>query len=311
MIRARLEVGRPPRAAALVTACCTALAVGAGGTNAAVPPVNAGRALAVAVPPDPLLVAAGKTGETTIRVINPTPTPIPITIAGRSITLEDNGRVKIGSHPDPRWGQRTIFPTKGLIVPARGYVTVPLRIRVPAKISPDLYFLGFLVAPTPTKAGSVQVVNQIGSFVTIDVPGPRLRKLLATLNAPPVVIGAQANATLKVSNVGHAAARFWAENDTTSTPGGSTAAQQRLAPSLLPRHRLRTFTVVSKPAWPIGLVTMTVHLIYPARTDSTTKEIVLSKRILVINPLLLYSLTLALSTAVLLAATRHRRFRSA
>ena len=76
---------------------------------------------------------------------------------------------------------------------------------------------------------------------------------------------------LRVANVGPAAVRFWGENDTTSLPGGSFV-QQRLDPSLLPSQKSRFFSVTAKPAWLVGMVKMQVHVIYPGRTEATTKE---------------------------------------
>lgn len=70
--------------------------------------------------------------------------------------------------------------------------------------------------------------------------------------------------------------------------------QQRFDPSLLPQGRTRTFTVVAKPNWPVGMVTTTVHLIYPGRTAATTKELVFTKRVLVVSPLVLYALAILL-----------------
>ena len=45
---------------------------------------------------------------------------------------------------------------------------------MPTQIGPDLYYIGFLVSPVPTVSGEVVVINQIGAFLTIDVPGPRV-----------------------------------------------------------------------------------------------------------------------------------------
>jgi hypothetical protein len=44
---------------------------------------------------------------------------------------------------------------------------------------------------------------------------------------------------------------------------------------------MRTITVTGRPAWPIGLVTITAHVTDPGRTESTTGELTFSKRVLV------------------------------
>src|SRR5947209_4414989 len=137
---------------------------------------------------------------------------------------------------------------------------------MPEKIAPDLYFVGFLVSPVVTPNGQVQVVNEIGSFFTIDVPGPRLRKLTADLrlnrsvfahiSIPNVVIGNRARGLLQVRNVGTTQVRFWGEVDSASSPVGGVS-QDRIDKSLIPRGHVRTFTVIGKPAWPIDFVKIT------------------------------------------------------
>jgi hypothetical protein len=265
----------------MATTSLVAMSVAIAG--AAPTPVGGPRALAVSVPPDPIPMKAGSATKTLIRVENPNNAPVTVTIASRSLSLGNNGKVSIGTGPDPRWDHLVQFPAGEVTIPAQSYVTVPLTVQVPANLSPDLYFVGFLVTPIPTASGSLQVINQIGSFITVDVPGPRTRKLMAIFNVPSVVFGSGVNGTLRVANIGRTAVRFWGENDTTSSPGGSFA-QQRLDPSLLPSDRSRFFSVRAKPAWPIGMVKMTVHVIYPGRTESTTREMTFSKQVLVVSP---------------------------
>ena len=230
--------------------------------------------------------------------------PVLVTLAGRSVTLEDDGQVRIGTHPDPRWSRLGNFSPRTFRVPGDGYVNVPLTIHTPKRLAPDLYFLGFLVTPHVTRPGDLQVINQIGSFVTVDIPGPRSTKLAGSLTAPAFVFGSHASGTVLVSNVGHAAVQYWGEADTSASPGNSAVTQQRFDPSLLPSGRTRTFTVVAKPNWPVGMVTMTVHLIYPGQTAATTKELVFTKRVLVISPLVLYALAIVLGCAAVLVTLR-------
>ena len=234
----------------------------AGADAAGSKPLGGPRALAVSVPPDPVPIDAGSASKTLIRVLNPNNTPVKVTISSRSLALGNNGKVSVGTGPDPRWDKLAQFPGGELTIPAQGYLNVPLTVQVPKALRPDLYFIGFLVSPVATSAGSLQVINQIGSFVTVDVPGPRVRKLMALFNVPSLVLGSHVTGTLRIANIGRTAVRFWGENDTTSAPGGSFE-QQRLDASLLPSHRSRFFTVNGKPAWPVGMVKMTVHVIYP------------------------------------------------
>lgn len=317
MIRARrplVRLGRRPRQAAWpAVAAALAIALGAGAASAASSPSAAGggRALGVSVPPDPIAIAAGSAGRTSIRIVNPTPRPVPVTLSGRSIVFGDNGRVTLGPKPDPSWSRLGDYPVGSLTVPRLGYVDIPLTIRMPRGIHPDLYFLGFVVTPTPTSAGDLQVINQIGSFLTIDVPGPRTSKLAAAFHVPGVSFGSHAAGTLQITNAGGSTLRFWGESDTTSSPGGGRVAQQRFDPSLLPRGRSELTTVEGKPSWPIGIVTMTVHLFYSGRTESSTKELVLSRRVVVISPVVPVSGAVALVLAgAFIAGLRRRRRRA-
>jgi hypothetical protein len=257
--------------------------VGAAHALAAASPVGGPRSLAVSVPPDPVSIRSGSSAKTLARISNPTNAPAKVTVVSRALTLGDNGEVAIGAAPDPRWSALVDFPKGVLTIPAESYVDVPLTIRVPAHLQPNLYFIGFLVTPVVTSAGSLRVINQIGSFVTIDVPGPRMRKLTAIFDVPSIVLGSHVSGVLRVANVGPAAVRFWGENDTTSRPGGSYV-QQRLDPSLLPSRKSRFFSVTAKPAWLVGMVKMTVHVVYPGRNESTTREMTFSKQVLVVSP---------------------------
>ena len=290
-------------ATTLLVAASIASAGGAG------PKVVGGtRSLAVSVPPDPVPIGAGASSKTLARISNPNNTPVKVTIESRALSLGDNGKVAVGSGPDPRWAQRVDFPTGVLTIPAQSFIDVPLTVHVPADLRPDLYFVGFLVTPIATRSGSLQVVNQIGSFITIDVPGPRTRKLLALFNVPSLVLGSHVSGTLRVANVGRTAVRFWGENDTTSSPGGAFE-QQRLDPALLPSNRSRFFSVTAKPAWPVGMVKMTVHVIYPGRTEATTKELTFTKQVIVVSPVVPEGVATLLVAVLLFWVTRRRRRR--
>ena len=258
------------------------------------PATKVSRPIAVSVPPDPVQIGPGGTAKVPVRVVNPGNAPVTVTVTGRGLDFGDNGKVNLTQQPDPRWLGRVDFPAGDLTIPAQGFDDLSLNVRMPDRIDPDVYFVGFVVSPVPTANGRVTLINQIGAFFMIDVPGPRVRKLSASLDVPgfdlgpihlgSVVVGRQAAGELRVRNVGHATARFWGENDTSSSPGGGTPTQQRVRVSLLPVGRLRSYAVSGRPAWPVGFVTMTVHIIYPDKTESSTTEIVLTKRSLVISP---------------------------
>ena len=296
------------RAAVLLVAGMLSAAVVANAQDGGLKPVGASRALAVSVPPDPIPAHAGASIKTAARVINPGARAVSVTITSRALSLGNNGKVTIGLAADPRWRKLVHFPSRKLTIPARSYRDIPLRIQVPLRIAPDLYFIGFLVTPHATRSGSLRVINQIGSFITVDVPGPRLRKLRATFDVPSVVFGSEVRGSLQIENIGRAAVRFWGENDISTSPGSATQ-QQRLEPSLLPTGTSRVISVSGKPAWPVGFVTMKVHLIYPGRTEATTKELTYSKRVLVVNAIVPIVSILFLACASVLWWVRRRRRR--
>jgi hypothetical protein len=266
----------------------TAAAFAAMAASVAVVPAWAapaqGRSLAVSVPPEPTPIAPGEAATIPIRVLNPGPQPVTVTVTGRQVELGDNGSVAIGAQPDPRWQNRVVFPTSLLTIAGQGFIDIPLVVQMPVHIDPDLYFVGFLVTPIKTGRGDVQVINQIGSFITVDVPGPRLRRLTAELHVPGFHLGSSVSGVLQVHNIGRAAARFWGENDVTSSPGKKTPQQQRIEKSTIPIGKVRSFQVSGSPHWPIGFVTMSVRITYPDQTESATKDITVTKRVLVISP---------------------------
>jgi hypothetical protein len=243
-----------------------------------------GRGLAVSIPTDPSSAPKGATVRIPIRVVNPGSGPVTVSIAQRLVVFGDNGHVSIGSTADPQWRGRVTFLPPTATLGARQYANVVIVVQVPVKIASDLQFVGFLVSPVATTPGEVSVINQIGSFVTLDVPGPRLARLQVTLQIPGFTVGGQANGSLQVANVGHSAVRFWGENDNTSWPGGSALDQQRFDTHLAPVATTRSLPVTARPDWPVGFVQLQGQIIYPSVTGSATTQVAFSKRVLVVDP---------------------------
>jgi hypothetical protein len=299
---------RRPRCRALAAVTAVAAIVSGGFTSASGAP-GAGRSLAVSVPPEPTPIVAGGIATIPIKVLNPGNRPVTVTITNRGVELGDNGAVTIGAGPDPRWQGQVVFPAAPVTIAAQGFVDVDLPVQMPPVIAPDLYFVGFLVSPVKTGQSDIQVINQIGSFITVDVPGPRQRELTADLHLPRFKLGSTVAGLLQVHNVGKAAARFWGENDTTSSPGRGTPQQQRIEKSTLPIGRVRSFQVSGKPHWPIGFVTMKVRITYPDQTDAATKDILITRRVLVISPWVLVVIGGLCLLAIAWGIHRHRRKR--
>ena len=133
-------------ATVLATALAVASTAVAGGPAS---PVGGARAIAVSVPADPVPARAGGVARTLIRVVNPNDFAVSVVIRSRTLALGNDGKVTIGAGPDPRWAGRVRFPPGALRIRAQGWRNVALSIHVP-RLSPDLYFVGFLVTPVGT-----------------------------------------------------------------------------------------------------------------------------------------------------------------
>jgi hypothetical protein len=251
-------------------------------------------------------------------VLNPGSSPVTVTVRGEGIALGDNGTTAFTGAPDPLWAGRTAFPRGDITIPAQHFVDLSITVHMPAQIGPDLYYIGFLVSPVPQVSGQVVVINQIGAFLTINVPGPRVRALSAILsttgfNWGPIhidwlVIGDHVDGRLTVHNIGPSSALFYGENDVTSAPIGGSPVQQRISRSLLPSGRSRWFPVTAEPAFPIDLVTMKDVVTYPDRSGTGTLQIVRSKTVLVISPWVLIVVGALLAALVgWRLRARHRR----
>ncbi len=310
----RTDGGAPLRCAQrrLTVVAAVGLAMVVAGPTAALAATGpAPRGLAVSVPPEPAPAPKGATQRIPIRVVNPGSQPVSATISQRQVHLGDNGQVTIGTGADPVWGSRVTFTPSTVTLPARAYADVVISVRVPTDIGSDLHFVGFLVSPVASAPGQVAVINQIGSFVTLDVPGPRQALLRVALQLPSFHLGRQAQGNVRVANAGHSSVRFWGENNTTSWPGGSVPDQQRIDSSLAPVGTTRSLGVTARPAWPIGIVQVHGQIVYPSANRSSTKQVAYDARVLVIAPWVIVAAAALLLAGILVVADRFRRRRRA
>ena len=277
---------------ALAIVCATpgAVAYAASTSGASSSGAGASRALSVSTVENPATLRPGHTYTVAIRVINSGSRALTVKVRGEGIDLGDNGKVSFTGQPDKFWAEYVTFPSGNITVPAQSFATVPITVRMPASIKPDFYYIGFLVTPVVTASTGITIVNQIGGFQIVDVPGPRAKKISAYLSAPVtklhfggVVIGSNAIGDLVVRNTGKTAVTFWGENDI-SMKLGAMPPQQRFDSELLPVGRIKQFTLKVPAVWPINVVTMRVTVFYHGRTDATSKQIVLTRRMLVISP---------------------------
>lgn len=279
---------------------------------------SAPRSIAVSVRADPVSLSPGQIAAVPIRVLNPGSSSVTVTVKGVGVSLGDDGATSFTGKPDARWATRTTFPSGDITIAAQHYADLSITVDMPATITPDLYYIGFLVTPVATVSGDVVVINQIGAFLTINVPGARVRAISADLstagfNWGPIhintlVIGTRVDGRLTVFNIGTSSVLFYGENDATSAPVGGPPAQQRIARSLLPIGTSRWFAVNAYPAFPIDLVTMNDIVTYPDRSGTGTLQIVRTKTVLVINPLVVVLVgVLLLVFAGWRLNARHRR----
>jgi transposase len=278
-----------------------------GATSVMAAPSQPSRPLGVSVPPEPILAEKGATARIPIRVLNPGDQPVTVTIAPREVLLGNDGHVSISVNADPQWLNRVLIAPDTATIGPRQFLDVVITVDVPPAITSDLHFVGFLVTPVVTAQAQVTVINQIGSFVTLDVPGPRLGLIRATLQIPSFNLGRSATGNITIANVGGSSVRFWGESVTTSSPGGATPKQARIEKTLVPIGSTRSVSVSAKPAWFVGFVTIRGQIIYPPTTDSATTEIRFSKRVLVIDPRAIAMLAGVLVLAILAWWSRRRR----
>jgi len=264
------------------------------------------RPIAVSVPSEAARLGAGERGTIPIRVVNPASTPVTVRIAGHGVAFGNDGRVTMTTQ-DPIWSGRVVFPARPITIPSHGYRDVGLRVRMPSRITPDLYFIGFIVTPLSDANANLTYVNQVGSYITIDVPGPRTRALAADLQLSGFAISNNVQGTVHIHNVGKAAAVFWGETDTSATPGSATSSPARTDRSLLPQGRSRAITVSTNSAFPIAYVTVRIHIFYPGRTDATTNELTLTKRVLIVRPVALILLGITVFAGALMFVWKRRR----
>jgi len=282
------------------------------------PSRSAGRSLAVSVPAEPPMVRPGEVSSIPIRVVNPGDAPVVVRITGRAVRFGDNGKVTLTDAPDPMWSNRVTFPSGRLTIPAQSYRDLKLTVRMPDPIDPDLYFVGFLVSPVPQQNGRVAVVNEIGSFITLDVPGPRVRLLRAGMDIDPTVIGGvripwfvvgtEAHGSMEVTNAGRSQVQYWGEIDGSTWPGGAPA-QTRLDRSLLPIGREKTYRLSTAHVWLIGMATVRSIIVYPKVNDQSTTQIVLVRHVLVVTPWLIAAVAIAIALLVWRVVRRRRRRR--
>ncbi|HUW56887.1 MAG TPA: hypothetical protein VMZ92_09640 [Planctomycetota bacterium] len=289
----------------VVGALCTVFALPASADPSPTPV-----ALTVSTPADPLPAEPGQVLRTWLRIGNNGTSPLPVTITPATVALGNNGATSLSPHVDPRFADRITLSTTTAIIAAGSFTEVQVTISVPTTLVPDTYVLGFLITPTVT-GGSVQVVNQVGALITIDLPGSRDRRLEATFLDPPLfAFTSQPSLIVRVRNIGRSALEFTSE---TTIDGFGTAgpADIRRKPVLLPAGRYRDVEVKWDAPLGAGIYRVHTRVVYH-RTQAETAEQSLTHTVVVLSPsalAVLAGLLIAIAAAVTLWLRHRRRVR--
>lgn len=290
---------------AMVGALCTVFALPASAAEPSPIPV----ALTVSTPSDPLPAEPGQVVQTWLRIGNNGTSPLPVTIAPATVELGDNGTTSLSPNMDPRFAGLITLSTTEATVAAGSFTEVQVAISVPTTLVPDTYILGFLVTPTVT-GGSVQVLNQVGALIAIDLPGSRDRRLEATFLDPPLfAFTSQPSLTVRVHNIGQSALEFSSE----TTIGGVAPADPaniRNQPVLLPAGRYRDVEIKWESPLGAGIYQLDTRVVYH-RTQAETAQQSLTHTIIVLSPaaLAILGILLILIAAAITLGLRHRRRR--
>ncbi|MEU4236936.1 hypothetical protein [Actinoplanes sp. NPDC026619] len=133
----------------------------------------------------------------------------PLTVKLRSVKVEpqDNGQSVLTDDADPTWTPGvTVNPS--LQLAAHTYRSVPVTIKVPPSLLPDVYLLGFVAEAQPVDPdGAVRIYHRIGALVTLQLAGARQRqlKIIFTPNRF-LTIASTFDGGFTVANVGDASA---------------------------------------------------------------------------------------------------------
>lgn len=144
--------------------------------------------------------------KTQLTIANNSGHDLDVSIRAAGVIPKDDGQVDFSDRPDPVWSRTAEFPSS-LRLGANDYQRVPVSMRMPTGLLPDIYLLGFVVEAQPGDAAGIRLYHQIGALIKVEIPGPRERHMAVEL-APTgfIHLGANFRSTFQVRNVGAAAA---------------------------------------------------------------------------------------------------------
>jgi hypothetical protein len=224
----------------LAAVAAAVLPVSAATPALAAPELSETVGLAVSTQPEPMEAAAGTTVDTWLVLANTGAQPLEVRVRAVRLVPQDDGRLQVVDEPDPLWTGRVRLAAT-TTVPPKTRKRLPVQLDVPAESLPDLYLVGLLVVPiTPDRpAGQVTVRGRILAVLTIEVPGPRERKLTVDLGKlPRLRIGHSIAGHLTIRNIGDATAQTRGQVRVDSATDGAnhaviaaTGERQRLMPA--------------------------------------------------------------------------------
>lgn len=269
-----------------------------------VPSYAAGTGLSVSFPADPLRAALGKPISFDLRVDNVGSTPLEATVKERGVVLGNNGHTTLTSAPDSTFGSVTKIVPDHMVIAAHGRHVVTVTVQVPKDLSPNDYFLGFLVSPI-VPSGSVSVPSDVGAFVVLNVPGPRFMQLTTSvLDVPTVVFSNSVRAIVRVANTGKAVTAFSTDIQITGfvTPTPSLVQKQS---QIVPPGHFRDELIKVHSWLGLGVYTFKATFVY-ALTSTRTGEATAQKTIILVSPLWL-ALPAVLVVVIALLLWRRRK----
>lgn len=166
-----------------------------------------GTSISVGGPAEPVVLRAGGSVTTSIRITNGTATAERVALQLATLMPENDGRLAVIDREDPAWAGRVDMPAE-VTVPADGGVEVPVKVSAPVSLPADYYLVGVLAEPVvTTPRDGVQVNARVAAVLSMDVPGVRERKVTAEFGSlPRLRFGSELTGTVDVRNVGQAGA---------------------------------------------------------------------------------------------------------
>jgi hypothetical protein len=167
----------------------------------------AGTAFSVSTSAEPARAGADGVVHTQVTVANNGAQDLSVALRSVGVRPHDDGKADLTDESDPVWGKAITMPSSVRLA-ARTYRSIPITIRVPAGLLPDLYLLGFIAEAQPTDPHApVRIYDRIGALVTVEIPGARERKLRIDVTQTGFIqIGSSFDSGFDVRNIGEAGA---------------------------------------------------------------------------------------------------------